>query len=355
MIFDVEREFRFPFGQRVIFSTASDKITNPFHIRTTIIDTDESLSDERHSNKKVIATEQATAGKYLSLKIPQLVSFFKWVLGGMDAEDEAIIEEDIRDAYKSKGLDFNSIQLPGIVPTISTLVETMKGKIDDPTREYEANRRRRMILCLRPYYEGSYAPMFNGQTNWDFTDFTVLDIFELPEAVQGPMYSLLIEDVWEVIKQDRHEKIGVYIDEAHVLSNKDNPQTMKFISTRLIKRARKYATYAVIATQNFADFMAVAEHGTNIINNCFFKTFMRLGPGDVKEAREIFESAGLKLSSRELKVISSTKGRGGGIYIAGNMRVQIQTKASDFELEIIDPDGYEKLTGRKSRYRRRAA
>ena len=52
--------------------------------------------------------------------------------------------------------------------------------------------------------------MFNGQTNWDPNKaIKVSDIHELSEGVQKPMMDLLLKDLWEEVKRDRDEPVGL--------------------------------------------------------------------------------------------------------------------------------------------------
>jgi len=338
IMFDLEGEFYYPWGKRYKFSPTSGIISNPFHIRNTVVDDDDSGDDP---------TE---IGTYLSTKIMEAMMFFKWILPGLKSFDEALLEEDIRDCYGIKDIDFNSKILPDTFPTLNTLSDVVKSKIKNIKTSSKAKEARENILAsLKPYISGAYSHMFNGQTNWDYDFFTVFDISGLPEAVTQPLYDILLKDTWQFCKTDRVKTKRVYVDEAHQFADPANPQTLKFLSNS-IKRGRKYGISFVTATQNLPDFLSIERYGQAIIDNSYFKIFFRMGETDIPVVKKLYN-----FSEKELAIIrgSSSKrsgSKGKGIFIAGSQRLVIQVRASKYELEIVDPVQYEEIYGQKSRF-----
>ena len=75
---------------------------------------------------------------------------------------------------------------------------------------------------------------------------------------------------------------------------------------------------------------------------------MRLGETDVPVAKKLFN-----LSPNEVRYISSnarTGNKGRGILFIGSQRLIVQSRASQQELEIIDPVQYEQIYNKKSKY-----
>lgn len=337
IMFDVEGEFFFPWAKKIQFTPSSGIKTNVFHIRNSIIDTDG--HDDGKNN----------VGDYLSIKIMDSIVFFKWIYPSMTPQEEALLEEDISAAYEKVGLTTSSIELPEEFPTLGTLDEVMQEHINDPKRpEEESALRKRMKASFRPYIKGSYASMFNGQTNWEFEQHTIFDISKVSDTVRKPLYEILLKDTWQFSKADRKMQKRIYIDEAHEFADPKRPQTLEFVST-LVKRGRKYGVSIVTATQNLPDFLSIPRYGQAIIDNSFFKIFFRLGETDLEPARRLY-----RFSDKEMKILrqrkSKQRGKGKGIFIAGSQRVEIQTIASKYELEIIDPDQYYEIYKVKSRY-----
>lgn len=339
IMFDVEGEFWFPWGRRFTFSPTENTITNPFHIRNAVIDSDG--LDDGESN----------VGTYLASKIMDTVVFFKWIYPEMTSFDAALLEEDIRDSYSRIGLTFESKSLPQKFPTLNTLDAVMREKIEDKENYSDKEREHRinMLTSFGPYIKGAYAMMFNGQTNWDFDEFTVFDISQVSEAVRKPLYDILLKDTWQFCKTDRTKTKRIYVDEAHEFADEKKPETLMFISTS-VKRGRKYGVSFVTATQNLPDFLSIERYGQAIIDNSFFKIFFRLGETDIPVAKKLYN-----FSEKEMKILKGSKNKqstqGKGIFIAGSQRVQLQTVANKHELEIVSPDTFREIYKEEPRYK----
>ena len=332
IMFDLEGEFKFPWAKTFKFSPAGKVILNPFHIRNTFLGQEDGETTDK-------------LGPYLASKVMDCITFFKWIIPDMKIYDEAILEEDIRDTFAAAGLDFESTRLPELMPTMDTLAKVIRKKVKDKKLSNKSKESRQDILAsLNPYIKGAYATMFNGQTNWDYTFHTILDISVLPDAVKKPTYDLLLKDTWQFCITDNTKTKRVYVDEAHQFADPDNPQTLKFLST-CIKRGRKYGISFVTATQNLPDFLAIERYGQAVIDNSFFKLFFRLGETDRPIVQKLFN-----LSNAEMKILSGSavqnKGaKGKGLFIAGNQRVAVQIIASKDELKIVDPQQYKTTYG----------
>lgn len=336
-MFDVEGELFFPWATKIKFSATSNYTTNPFHIRNAIIDTDgqdDGIVD---------------VGSYLAKKIMDIMTFFKWIYPEMTSYDESLLEIAIRETYARKQLTFQSTELPTEFPTLTTLEEVLEDMIRDSQSQKEREHLINMKAVFNPYINGAYSKLFNGPTNWDFEPFMVFDISQLSETVRKPLYDLLLKDMWQFCKVDRHRTKRIYIDEAHEFADPKRPQTLEFIFT-LVKRGRKYGVGVVTATQNLPDFLSIERYGQAIIDNSYFKLFLALGETDLPVAQKLYT-----FTEREMKILKQQKkdkrGKGRGIFIVGSQRVEIQTRASKFELEIIDPDQYEEIYQTPSRYR----
>ena len=312
-IIDPENEYAdIPNANVIRFKAGSKFITNPFHIRSTVVDADR--------------TEETTdIASYLPKKISDVVDFFKWIVDDMSAEELALLSVSVETVYKKVGLDHKKhiMKMPKLFPTLSDLNKEME--------QYEELKRVRVIL--RPFVDGVYSGMFNGQTNWNLNAaINVLDIHELPEGVKKPIFDLLLKDLWEEVKKDRTEPVGLICDELWLLAHKKYPQTMEFVRN-MGKRIRKYKGFLMVATQNVKDFISVGEYGTDVINNCQFKTIMRLSENDVFEMKE---SRLITLSEYEEEIVSGGKPQGYCLHIVKKKRVEMRTVATDVELKELN-------------------
>jgi hypothetical protein len=335
---DEEGDLNFPFATTVKFSPTQKFVTNPFHIRNAIMDS-EGKSDGN-----------IDVGGYLMQKNQETITFFRWVYPEMTSYDESLLEEAIRKTYAKPpyNLTFESTKLPDEFPTLTTLDEVLKEMIENNRSDKENEHLVNMKAVFNPYINGSYSSMFNGQTNWDFDPFTVLDISKISDTVRKPLYDLILKDLWQFCKTERNKTKRIYIDEAHEFADPERPQTLEFIST-LIKRGRKYGVSIVTATQNLPDFLSIERHGTAIIDNSHFKLFLSIGENDHELVEKLYN-----LSDHEMKILKR-KGRGRqrkgrGVFIAGPQRVELQVIASKGELEMVDPTQYEELYREPSRY-----
>lgn len=326
VVIDPDREYQFNYGERVIFSIGSKYCTNPFHIRSAVVDVDE---DQESSELYV-----EDVGQYLMRKIADIIPFFRWIYPGMNSTEAAQLSEAIRIMYDEIcGLTFQSKKLPDIFPTLSDLDRIMLERFSDTLSNVRTN--------LKPYVDGIYKSMFNGQTNWTMDkQLTVLDINTLSEEVQKPMMHLLLMDIWEYFKRDRKEKKGLYVDEAWKLASPDNPQTLKFLF-EIAKRIRKYGGYLTTITQNIGDFFNTGEknYGQAIFDNAFSKLFLGLSAKDYTTLVD----TGFVFSKKEQRILQKRKSKGRGIYMFGSTRVEIQTTPTHDELQFIDKDEYAKL------------
>lgn len=324
-VIDPEREYFLPNGERIVFKLGSEFTTNPFHIRSTVVDSDDSHEDGKQD-----------VGQYLRLKIGNMMSFFDWIIPNMTGTEKANLLKAITVAYNEVGLNFNSTSLPKTFPTLSILDQILRTNYKDTMTN--------VITVLDPYRgrgtsdEGVYASMFDGQTNWDLrSKINIADIHELSDDIKKPMMDLLLKEFWEEIKIDRSEEKGFYVDEAHILADEDNQLSMKFLF-QLYKRIRKYGGYSTVATQNVDDFLAIGKYGSAILNNSFIKTFMRMSEKDIKELSKF-----MTFSKKEIQILGAKKSKGRNIHIVGTKRLDMQVRASFDELKIIDPKQAAKL------------
>lgn len=329
---DEENDLNFPFATNIRFSPTTEFITNPFHIRNTITDSDKE-GDEEHSD---IPT-------FLASKIMDSVAWFKWIFPEMTSYDESLLEEAISKAFEKKQLTYQSNILPEEFPTLTTLDEVLDEMIRDPRTEKEQEHLVHMKAVFQPYVRGAYSRLFNGQTNWTYESFTVFDISKVSEAVRKPLYELLLKDMWQFCKEQKGKDKRIYIDEAHEFADPKRPETLGFISTT-IKRGRKYGVSIVTATQNLPDFLSIERHGQAIIDNSHFKLFLSIGENDHDLVKTLYN-----FSEHEMKILKRKKKKdqrkGRGIFIAGSQRVELQVIASKAELKIANPKTYNELYG----------
>ncbi|PET71261.1 hypothetical protein CN514_07640 [Bacillus sp. AFS001701] len=312
-IIDPEREYHIlPGANRIIFKPGSPFVTNPFHIRSTVLDSDDEL------------LESTNIKDYLPRKISDMLTFFKWIIPEMNSLEQANLLEAITKSYEYYGLSLKEEihQLPPKFPTLSTLDEVLK----------DMEGMEQVRGTLRPYITGVYAGIFNNQTNWSLDkEINVLDINELDESLQKPIMHLLLGDLWEECKKDRNERVSLVVDELWLLADEKNPQSLFFLYS-MAKRIRKYSGYLVTATQNVSDFLSIGKHGSSLINNSQFKIFMRLSKNDLLELEQNFES----FSESERNILSGNKPRGYCLHVVKTKHVEMRTVITPIEQKYLN-------------------
>ena len=324
IVFDIKGDMIFPYGNRYSFSPTSDIVINPFHIR----------NEENQSAKDLLVQ-----------KCMNLISFFKWIIPDLSAIEESVLDKILTKTYEKCNLNYESNELPETFCTFTDMGDVMKSELKSTESSIEKEILLKFQLALAPYITGNYSKMFNGQTNWDFNEFTVLDLSNVNDTVAKPLYDILLKDVWNFCRQGGTTNPtlkSIYIDECHVFADPKNPQTLEFISSRLAKQGRGFGVRLVTATQNVPDFLAIEKYGQAILDNSFFKLFMRLGPSDIPVIQNLFNFSDSELSILKGSVVQRGRGvKGKGIFLIGGAhKIAIQTIASKKELEIIDPRQY---------------
>ncbi|QSO50112.1 VirB4 family type IV secretion system protein [Alicyclobacillus mengziensis] len=345
---DPDRERENIPGEHIYFSLAAHngKFTtiNPFHIRSAVIDTDKKGDDKVH------------AGGYLRIKIDRLMSFFTRIYPDINTLEAADLETSMRKIYADHGLTYESEILPETYPVLHELYQDLE------TRDHGKN----IVQALKPFvFDGTYAKLFDGPTNWGFTDsrtlqkvdggtdsieisrlYTRLDVHELETRaarinLQGLVMDLLLSDLWEYIKLDRKQVINLKVDEAWLLADPKNPLALRFLHD-MSKRAGKYGLRLTTATQNVEDFLRTSEgdtvpYGQMIIENSGVKILFHMGDRELDKISEF-----TLLSEGERQVLQRPK-RGNGICIVGNQHAHIQTFMTPEEMKLYDPSEYARL------------
>lgn len=334
IVFDIKGDMRFPFGERYSFSPTSNTVINPFHIRTI-----ETESGELQGAKDALVQ-----------KCMNLITFFKWIIPNMSAIEESVLDKILTKTYERCGLNYQSIRLPKEFCTFSDMEIVMSDELKNTKSSIEREIILKFQLALAPYISGNYSKMFNGQTNWNFNEFTVFDLSNVNETVAKPLYDILLKDVWNFCRVGGtvNPKLkSIYIDECHVFADTRNPQTLEFISSKLAKQGRGFGVRLVTATQNVPDFLSIPKHGQAILDNSFFKLFMRMGPSDIPAIQQLFNFSESELKILRGSVVQRNKGtKGKGLFLIGGAhKIAIQTIASKEELRIIDPKQFEEKFG----------
>jgi hypothetical protein len=78
------------------------------------------------------------------------------------------------------------------------------------------------------------------------------------------------------------------------------------------------------------------------MDNSHFKLFLSIGENDYGLVKQLYN-----FSDHEMKILKrkkkSQQRKGRGIFIAGSQRVELQVRASEGELKMVDPTQYNEI------------
>ena len=295
---------------------------NPLHVRTLPMEKDEEDSFQAQSS--------------LGLHLQVLRTFFSLYLRDLNDVEKAILEDVLIEVYKQKGFTFESDPedfRAEDFPIMEDLYKYIKEKEKEQPDIFQ-----RLSILLRRAAEGADAAMWNGFTSaTPKSNFTVLDVHELQNAddsVKRSQYFNVLSYAWNLIEQDRQERIILMVDEAWMLVDEQTPQAIAFLRDTN-KRIRKYGGGSIVASQNIIDFLdpAVARHGQAILDNPSYKLLLGQGDKDLMALQQL-----MNLTDAESELLSSAK-RGEGLLVAGRQRIQIKVESAPYELDYLSGGG----------------
>jgi type IV secretory pathway VirB4 component len=340
-IIDPEREYAKMIkkigGQVVTISSMSRTVINPLEIMHSNIDLVEDYKEDSQE-------EAVTSKSLLHQKITRLLVFFKLIKKDLTPLEGALIEDHLISVYNKKNInwftDFSKLKAEDF-PILEDLYKEMKEKDDDRLRDF--------LAILKTYVSGSNSLMFNGYTNVNlYSDAIVFDLKELEDESDSQAAAMfnVLSFLWDEITRDNKVWKRLYVDEAHVLADPNNPRAMKFLYN-IYKRIRKYKGGCTAATQQLSDYLSAIEnkrnYGKAILGNSQTKLFLSMEQTDIEDI-EKYSIA--KLSKKERHILQSDK-QGEGIFIAGKRRVHIQVDHTPYEMKLIDPQKYMEMYGKE--------
>ena len=268
---------------------------------------------------------------YLATKIGKLIGFFNLILGKIDEEEKAIIEEKIIEMYRNKGITFDDKSLINEKGNFKRsrdmpVLEDLYNVFENDTRTQKFKTK------LIPFVKGSLK-FFNNYTNIELNnDLIVADVYDLGEEnLKYGMY-VFTELFWDKIKKNRNIKKAIYLDEIwRLIGVTSNKEVAKFIY-KIFKTIRKYGGSSVAITQDISDLFSLDEgaYGKSILNNSSIKTFFSLEEENIKVLSQY-----ANLSEKEKVEIKSLK-RGEALMFIGENKILTKIEADEMEKNIIE-------------------
>ncbi len=279
-----------------------------------------SLNSNYHINPFDLPTprEDESPSNVLRTNIINLVGLFRIMLGGLSAEEDALIDRAITETYALKDItpdsDFSNIDAP-LMSDFELVLSGMDGG------ESLAQR-------LTKYTKGSWAGFINKPTNVDLDKkFIVFSIRDMEDELKPVAMYIVTHFIWNVIRKELRKRLLV-IDEAWWMMKSED--TASFL-LGLAKRGRKYYLGLATITQDVGDFLN-SPYGLPIITNSSMQLLLKQSPTTVDKLQEVFN-----LTDEEKYLLLESE-VGEGIFFAGLKHVAIKIIASYTEDQIITSD-----------------
>jgi conjugal transfer ATP-binding protein TraC len=296
-------------GAYLKVSLTSDRRINPFDLPAPLED------------------EELQPGDLLRSNIISLHGLLKIMLGGVNAEEESILDKALIDVYALKGITMDLVDPSSFVPPtmedLQSLLSTMEGGLNLSQR-------------LQKYTVGTYSGIFNKPTNVDLkSGLMIFCIRDLEDALRPIAMYIILNYIWNKIRSKLKKRILV-VDEAWTMMQHEDSAKFMF---GLVKRARKYYLGITTITQDVEDFIK-SPYGKPVVTNSSLQLLLKQAPAAIDLLAKVFN-----LTDGE-KYMLLNSGVGQGLFFAGLKHVAIQIIASYTEDKIVTTNPEEILKER---------
>lgn len=290
-----------------------------------------SLNSDHHINpfELPIPAEDESSASVLRSQIINLVGLFRIMMGGLSAEEDAIIDRAITETYALKDISVDS-DFKNVEPPLLSDFEMVLGGMEGG--ESLAQR-------LSKYTKGSWSNFINRPSNVDINKkFVVFSIRDMEDELKPVAMYIVTHYIWNAIRRELKKRLLV-IDEAWWMMKSED--TASFLLS-LAKRGRKYYLGLATITQDVDDFLK-SPYGMPIVTNSSIQILLKQSATVIDRLQQVFN-----LTDEE-KYLLIESGVGEGIFFAGLKHVAIKIIASYTEDQIITSDPSQLLAIKKQK------
>lgn len=279
-----------------------------------------SLSSDHHINPFDLPAPQSDENPedVLRSHIIELVGLFRLMLSGLTPEEDAIVDQAIRETYALKDItgsgDYTSLE-PPLLSDFEMVLAGMEGSDS-------------LIQRLSKYTNGTWSGFMNRPTNVDINQkFVVFSLRDMEEELKTIAMYIITNHIWGAVRRELKKRLLV-IDEAWWMLKSED--TAAFLHN-VAKRGRKYYLGLATITQDVDDFLR-SPYGVPMITNSSLQLLMKQSPTSIETLQNVFN-----LTDEE-KFLLLESGVGEGIFFVGLKHVAIKVIASYTEDQIITSD-----------------
>lgn len=301
-VIDPENEYKYLSdmvgGTAVKISISSDDHINPFDLPKPR--PDESPADVLRSH------------------IVDLGGFFKLLLGNITPQEDAILDEAIRETYASRDITESS-DLSNVVPPLLTDFQSVLAGMEGTDS---------LMIRIKKYTEGSFGGFLNNPTNVKLDNqLVVFSIRDMEDELKPVAMYLVLNFIWSQIRTELRQRLLI-VDEAWLIMRFNTGGEFLF---NIAKRARKYYLGLTAISQDVPDFMS-SPYGRPIITNSSLQILLKQSPATIDLVKETFHLT----DAEKFFLLEAQVGH--GLFFAGTSHVAIRIVASYAEDQIITSD-----------------
>jgi type IV secretory pathway VirB4 component len=267
----------------------------------------------------------------LRSNVINLVGLLRIMMGGLSAEEDAIIDRALTETYAAKDItpETDPATWQEKTPLMSDFEQVLEGMEGAES----------LVRRIRKFTKGTFAQFFNQPTNISMDkQFTVFGIRDMEDELRPMAMFIIMRYIWNKVRSEMKKRILV-IDEAWWIMKTDDGASFLF---GMCKRSRKYWLGVTTITQDVNDFMK-SEYGKPIITNSSLQFLMKQSPATIETVKKTFN-----LTDEEKYLLLECE-VGEGILFAGQKHASMRTIASYAEDQIITTSPEELLKIRKAK------
>ncbi len=266
----------------------------------------------------------------LAEHIQDLTEIVALMVGGLNAEEKAVVDKALLQTYKDHGYVMYYTYTPkkNRDPRGRKVKKRSYPLLKDFYQTLKTMKQKDLCNRLERFVKGSLSSVFDSQTNIELNNrLVIFDIKDLNESLRPIMMLVLANFVHAQVKSHPQKRI-LLIDEGWILLQQE--ESARFISG-LVRRARKYYLGVTIISQQANDFLS-QEYGRAIASQSSLRILMKQDTTTIKRVSEEFN-----LSEYEEHFLL-TCDRGEALIIADQNHVALKVVASEKEHPLITTD-----------------
>lgn len=290
-----------------------------------------SLTSGHHINPfdLPVPREDESPADVLRSHIINLVGLFRIMFGGINPEEDSIIDRAITETYALKDITPDS-NFAEVDPPLLSDFELVLGGMEGAES---------LVQRLSKYTKGTWSNFINKPTNVDINKkFVVFSVRDMEDELKPVAMYIITHFIWGAVRKELKKRLLV-IDEAWWMMKSED--TASFLYS-LAKRGRKYYLALATITQDVEDFLR-SPYGLPLITNSSLQFLMKQSPSSIDVVQKTFN-----LTDEE-KYLLLESNVGEGIFFAGSKHIAIKVISSYTEDQIITSDPSQLLAIKKAK------